>query len=189
MLLVFLEKGLSFFQIGLLIAFRELAVTIMEIPSGALADSHGRRLCMAGSMAGYIISFAVFGFFSSFYLLFLAMFFFAIGDAFRTGTHKAMIFKWLENKNRLNEKTKIYGITRSWSKTGTALSSIIAAALVWRTGTFSSVFIFCIPPYLINLINLLSYPSTLYSLMYRYNAQLSWAPVRHWFMRIAPLCN
>lgn len=116
---------------------------------------------MAGSMTGYIISFIVFGFSSSFFLLFTAMFFFAIGDAFRTGTHKAMIFKWLENQGRLSEKTRVYGVTRSWSKTGTALSSIIAAALVWRTGTFSSVFLFCIPPYLINLINLLSYPKDL----------------------------
>ena len=161
LLLVFLEKGLSFFQIGLLVAFRELAVTLMEIPSGALADSHGRRLCMAGSMAGYIVSFVIFGFSSSFALLFLAMLFFAVGDAFRTGTHKAMIFKWLENNGRLNEKTKVYGITRSWSKTGTALSSIIAAALVWKTGTFSTVFLLCIPPYLINLVNLLTYPGNL----------------------------
>ncbi|MCK5131301.1 MAG: MFS transporter [Candidatus Sabulitectum sp.] len=161
LLLVFLEKGLSFFQIGLLIAFRELSVTLMEIPSGALADSHGRRLCMAGSMAGYIVSFIVFGFSSSFPLLFLAMFFFAVGDAFRTGTHKAMIFKWLENQGRLSEKTKVYGKTRSWSKTGTALSSIVAAVLVWRTGTFSTVFLFCIPPYLINLVNLLTYPKDL----------------------------
>ncbi|OPX32186.1 MAG: hypothetical protein B1H09_01005 [Gemmatimonadaceae bacterium 4484_173] len=161
LLLVFLEKGFSFFQIGLLIAFRELAVTVMEIPSGALADSHGRRLCMAGSMAGYIVSFVVFWLSSSFLLLFIAMFFFAIGDAFRTGTHKAMIFKWLENQGRLSEKTKIYGVTRSWSKTGTALSSIIAAALVWRSGSFSTVFLFCIPPYLINLVNLITYPGNL----------------------------
>jgi MFS family permease len=160
-LLVFLEKGLSFFQIGLLIAFRELAVTAMEIPSGALADSHGRRLSMAFSMAGYIISFVAFSFSASIVILFIAMFFFAVGEAFRTGTHKAMIFKWLQNQGRLNEKTKVYGITRSWSKAGTALSSIIAAALVWRSGTYSSVFLFCIPPYLINLVNLLSYPKNL----------------------------
>jgi len=161
LLLVFLEKGLSFFQIGLLIAFRELAVTVMEVPSGALADSHGRRLSMAASMAGYIVSFLAFSFSSSVFILFIAMFFFAIGDAFRTGTHKAMIFKWLENQGRLDEKTRVYGITRSWSKAGTALSSVIAAALVWRSGTYSTVFLFCIPPYLINLVNLLSYPKNL----------------------------
>lgn len=161
LILFFIDKGLSFFQIGLLIAFRELAVTIMEIPSGAMADCHGRRLTMAGSMAGYILSFIVFSFSSSIPLLFAAMFFFAIGDAFRTGTHKAMIFKWLENHGRLSEKTKVYGYTRSWSKAGTALSSILAAALVWKSGAYSSVFLFCIPPYLVNLFNLLSYPKDL----------------------------
>ena len=161
LILFFLDKGLSFFQIGLLVAFRELAVTVMEVPSGAMADCHGRRLTMAASMAGYILSFIVFSFSSSFTLLFGAMFFFAIGDAFRTGTHKAMIFKWLENQGRLSEKTRVYGFTRSWSKTGTALSSVIAAALVWKSGAYSSVFLFCIPPYLLNLVNLLSYPGDL----------------------------
>lgn len=160
-ILIFLEKGFSFFQIGLLIAFRELAVTILEVPSGALADSHGRRNCMVASMVGYITSFIFFSLSNSFYVLFFAMFLFAIGDAFRTGTHKAMIFKWLENHNRLSEKTKVYGFTRSWSKTGTALSSIIAAALVYKSGSFSTVFLFCIPPYLINLFNLISYPANL----------------------------
>lgn len=161
LILFFLDKGLSFFQIGLLIAFRELAVTIMEVPSGAMADSHGRRLTMALSMGGYIFSFLVFSFSSSFALLFGAMFFFAVGDAFRTGTHKAMIFKWLENRGELSEKTRVYGYTRSWSKAGTAVSSVIAAALVWKSGAYSSVFLFCIPPYLLNLFNLLSYPRDL----------------------------
>jgi len=161
LILFLLEKGLSFFQIGLLIAFRELSVTIMEIPSGAMADSHGRRLAMAASMAGYIFSFIVFSVSSSFLILCCAMFFFAVGDAFRTGTHKAMIFKWLENRGELKQKTRVYGLTRSWSKAGTAFSSIIAAALVWKSGDFSSVFLFCIPPYLINFINLAGYPKDL----------------------------
>ena len=42
LVLAFLEKGLSFFVIGLLVAFREVAVNIMEIPSGAIADVWGR---------------------------------------------------------------------------------------------------------------------------------------------------
>lgn len=161
LILFLLGKGLSFFQIGLLIAFREFSVTLLEIPSGAMADSHGRRLTMAASMAGYIFSFAVFSFSMSFFLLFCAMFFFAVGDAFRTGTHKAMIFQWLENRGQLKERTRVYGLTRSWSKAGTALSSIVAAALVWKSGSYSSVFLFCIPPYLINFINLVGYPKDL----------------------------
>ena len=139
-ILAFREKGLSFFQIGILIGFREICVNLLEIPTGVVADMYGRRLAMICSMLAYIVSFVVFGVSDIFWLLFVAMFFFAIGDAFRTGTHKAMIFEWLRHENRTREKTKVYGYTRSWSKTGSALSVVIAAALVFYTGRYSHIF-------------------------------------------------
>lgn len=161
LILAFLEKGLSFFQIGLLIGFREVCINLFEIPSGAVADMYGRRYSMMLSMTAYIASFSIFGLSESLPLLFLAMFFFAIGDAFRTGTHKAMIFEWLRSQNRTNEKTKVYGYTRSWSKTGSALSVIIAAALVFYSERYSHIFWFSIPPYVLNIVNFLGYPKYL----------------------------
>jgi MFS family permease len=159
--LVFLEKGLSFFMIGLLIGFREICINIMEIPSGAMADMFGRRRSMILAFSAYIVSFAIFAMSSSLALLFGAMFFFAIGDAFRSGTHKAMIFDWLEGQNRGHERTKVYGFTRSWSKMGSAVSVLIAAALVFYTGSYSNIFWFSIIPYAFNIINFLGYPSFL----------------------------
>ena len=41
LILAFREKGLSFFQIGLLIGFREVCVNLFEVPSGAVADLYG----------------------------------------------------------------------------------------------------------------------------------------------------
>ena len=128
LILVFLEKGLSFFQIGLLIAFREVAVNLLEIPSGAVADVCGRRRAMILSFTAYIASFLVFGMAQHLPLLFVAMLFFAVGEAFRTGTHKAMIFTWLRLQDRADERTKVYGYTRSWSKYGSALSVVLASA-------------------------------------------------------------
>ena len=52
--LFFLDQGLSFAQIGLLIGFRELCHNIGEIPSGAVADLYGRRRCMMLSFVAYI---------------------------------------------------------------------------------------------------------------------------------------
>jgi MFS family permease len=160
-ILAFREKGLSFFQIGILIGFREVCINLFEIPSGAVADLYGRRHSMMLSMIAYIFAFVVFGFSNVLWLLFIAMFFFAIGEAFRTGTHKAMIFEWLRSQNRTNEKTKVYGYTRSWAKIGSAVSVVIAAALVFYTGRYSTIFWFSIPPYLINIINFLGYPKYL----------------------------
>ena len=59
--LAFLDKGLDFFQIGLLVGLRSLAVNLMEIPSGAIADVFGRRRSMILSLSAYIGGFVVLG--------------------------------------------------------------------------------------------------------------------------------
>jgi MFS family permease len=161
LILVFREKGLSFLQIGVLVAFREICLNLFEIPSGAVADLSGRRRAMMLSMLAYIGSFATFALSHSLPVLFAAMFLFSIGDAFRTGTHKAMIFDWLRLQGRASEKTKIYGYTRSWSKLGSALSVLIAAGLVFYSGNYTSIFWFCIIPYVANIINFMGYPKEL----------------------------
>ncbi len=161
LILAFLQKGLSFGAIGVLIGFRAVCVNLMEIPSGAMADMLGRRRSMIASLLAYIASFALFGLFNQLWILFVAMSLFSIGEAFRTGTHKAMIFDWLERKDRLSEKTAVYGRTRSWSKLGSAVSVVIATGLVFYTEQYSSVFLFCILPYVLGIVNLMGYPSYL----------------------------
>jgi MFS family permease len=161
LILAFLQKGLSFGAIGVLIGFRAVCVNLMEVPSGAMADMLGRRRSMIASLLAYIASFALFGFFDQLWILFVAMSLFSIGEAFRTGTHKAMIFDWLEREDRLLEKTAVYGRTRSWSKLGSAVSVVIATGLVFSTEQYSSVFLFCILPYVLGIVNLLGYPSYL----------------------------
>ena len=156
--LAFLEKGLSFFQIGLLIAFREVCFSLFEVPSGAVADLAGRRRSMVFCFSSFIVSFLIFGLSDRLWHLFAGMFFFAMGDAFRTGTHKAMIFDWLVAEGFAEERTRVYGITRSWAKVGAALSALIAAGLVFRSGRYSDVFLFTTIPYALGILNFLTYP-------------------------------
>ena len=170
LLLVLRQMGLSYFMIGVLIAFREIMINIMEIPTGGIADLCGRRRSMILSFIAYIVSFATFGLSGMaamasklpqhilVFLLFFAMVFFAIGDAFRTGTHKALIFTWLRIQDRTNERTKVYGYTRSWSKIGSAVSVILACFIVFATSHFVYVFLFAIIPYILNIVNFLGYP-------------------------------
>ncbi|MCD6116844.1 MFS transporter [bacterium] len=161
-ILFLMDKGLNFTEIGLLVGFRELFINIMEIPSGGFADFYGRRRSMIVSFSSYIISFLIFGLSGPhIWLLFTAMFFFSIGEAFRTGTHKALIFTWLRIHNRLDEKVRIYGYTRSWSKLGSAFSIIIATYLVLREHNYSAVFFYTLIPYLLGLINFFFYPAEL----------------------------
>ena len=83
LILAFLQMGLSFLEIGMLIAFRELCVNVLEIPSGSIADLYGRRRALLLSFGAYVVGFVTFGFADQFAVLFGAMFFIAVGDAFR----------------------------------------------------------------------------------------------------------
>ena len=112
--LALLEKGLDFTMIGLLIGFREAIVLALEIPSGAIADVCGRRRAMMLSFSAYVVSFLLFAYADQLGLLIAAMAAFAIGEVFRSGTHKAMIFTWLRLQGRTDERPKIYGSPLFW---------------------------------------------------------------------------
>lgn len=161
MILFFRQLGFSFLEIGWLFSVREISTNIMEIPTGIIADLFGRRLSMVLSMIAYMASFLVFFFFPNFGVYVVAMLLFSVGEAFRTGTHKALILEYLRIKGLTDRKTEYYGATRASSQLGSALNSVIAAALVFFTGDYRIIFIFSIIPYAINLINLYTYPKEL----------------------------
>lgn len=161
LILYYLSLGLNFFQIGILVSFLNICINVMEIPSGALADIYGRKNSMMVSLVSYIVSFGIFAVTHSYPPLFAAVFFYSIGDAFRTGTHKAMIFDWLRLNDRLSEKTKVYGFTRSWSKYGSAISVIISTIIVIFSKDYRWVFIYSIIPYIIGIWNMACYPGYL----------------------------
>lgn len=161
LILFYLSIGLNYLQIGILVSFLNICINIMEIPSGALADIYGRKNCILLSLISYIVSFIIFAFSNSYEPLFAAVFFFSIGESFRTGTHKAMIFHWLRQNNRLNEKTMVYGYTRSWSKYGSALAVIISSIIVILTKDYRWIFIFSIIPYIAGIWNISAYPDYL----------------------------
>lgn len=161
LILFFLEKGFSFFQIGILISIREISNYILEIPTGFIADIKGRKVSMLFSMISYIFSFLLFFFSGKFFLMIIAMIIFALGEAFRTGTHKALILSYLRINNHLDKKTEYYGKTRSFSQFGSAINALVAAGLVFYTGKYSIIFLASIIPYILNFFNLLSYPNYL----------------------------
>lgn len=163
LILFYLSIGLNFLQIGILVSFLNICINLMEIPSGALADIYGRKSSMILSLLSYIAAFTIFAFTDSYPPLFAAVFFFSIGEAFRTGTHKAMIFDWLRQNDRMAEKTKIYGLTRSWSKYGSAVSVVISTIIIIFSKDYRWIFIFSIIPYIAGVWNIASYPEYLNS--------------------------
>lgn len=161
LLLYFLEIGVSFGQIGILYAAREIIINLAEIPSGIIADTYGRKNALIAAFGLYILSFFVFYFSTDFNLLLSAMILFGIGDAFRSGTHKGMIMDYLKLKQWENHKIDYYGHTRSWSQIGSAISALMAGFLVFYSGSYRLIYLFSVIPYVLNCINIFSYPSEL----------------------------
>ncbi|MEN8119408.1 MAG: MFS transporter [Bacteroidota bacterium] len=160
-ILFLLEKDLSFTQIAVLYSVREVIIYITEIPTGIIADALGRRRTMVFSFGFYIISFFLFYFSNSFGFLMIAILFYALGDSFRTGTHKAMIFEYLNIKSWQNQKVHYYGGTRSCSQFGSAISSLIAGALVFLTKNYDIVFLVSTIPFFLDMMLIISYPKEL----------------------------
>ncbi len=160
-ILIFREAGLNFLQIGLLYSIRDVAANLLEIPTGVFADAFGRRKSMVMAFLSYLISFGIFYICADFALYALAMLFFAFGEAFRSGTHKALILEHLKLTKREAFKVSYYGRTRSVSQFGSAINALIAASLVFYTGSYRIMFLASMIPYTLDLFNLLSYPKAL----------------------------
>ncbi len=161
LVLFFREMGISFFEIGILYSVREIITNITEIPTGVVADTLGRRSSMIFAFINYIGSFLIFYFFPSFVFYLSAMVLFALGESFRSGTHKAMIMEYLKMNNMTDQKVAYYGHTRGWAQLGSAFSALIAALLVFFSGSFRSVFLWSIIPYLGDMLLIISYPKAL----------------------------
>ncbi len=161
LILFLLEKNLSFTLIGTLYAYREIMTNLLEVPTGVIADAFGRRRTMVLSFLAYIGSFLILYFASAYWILMLGMTFFAFGEGFRGGTHKAMIFEYLRMKGWQDQKVDYYGHTRSWSQKGSAVSALIAAAIVFVSGRYDVIFLISTLPYVLNLFLMLSYPQEL----------------------------
>ncbi len=159
--LFFLQKGLTYTQIGLLISVRAVTVYLLEIPTGIIADVTGRRRAMMIAFASYLASFAAFSLARSLYAFIPAMIMFGTGEAFRSGTHKAMIMQHLDVEGLADLKVHYYGRTRSMSRLGSAVSAPLAMLIVLAAGGYQYVFLATMVPYVLGLLLMLTYPPEL----------------------------
>ena len=161
LVLAILERGISYTELGLLVAIREACQQALEIPSGAIADGLGRRRAMVAAFGAYVVAYLVLSVATGFGSFALGLALVGFGDAFRTGTHKAMIFDWLERQGRVDQRVETYGYTRSWSQVGSAVAIPIGAAIVFVSGSYAPVFLMSAIPAFADLVNLATYPAAL----------------------------
>lgn len=156
-----LANGLSLFKVGVLFAIREIVTYIFEVPSGIFADSYGKKTELLICFTFYIISFIFFFLSTNYLVIIIAMIFFGLGEAFRSGTHKAMIYSYLEQKGWFSYKGFVYGRTRSFSLLGSSISAFLSIIFVLKLPAMRWIFLICILPYILDFLLILSYPNSL----------------------------
>jgi MFS family permease len=144
-----------------LLAIREAVIYIFEIPSGVIADKYGKKTELIICFLFYIASFVFFFIGGSFIVFTIAFVLYGFGEAFRSGTHKSIIMDFMEHHNLHTKKSQIYGLTRSYSMLGSALSSLMGIIFILVLPDLAILFILAIVPYILDLLLILSYPGYL----------------------------
>lgn len=164
LLVYFSDSDFPLLKIGSLVLVQEVFTYVFEVPSGIIADKFGKKNELLICFIFYIVSFGLYftglRLSSRFvFVLFFAAGFFGLGEAFRSGTHKAMILTWMD-KNEFQEfKSFVYGTTRSWSLIGSAINGVLSIFLIFAVGAIEWIFIIAIVPYVLDFILITTYPS------------------------------
>jgi MFS family permease len=161
LLIYLLGLGLSLFQVGILYAVRESIIYIFEVPSGIFADHYGKKRELMICFTFYMISFAIFFIGANFYILLIAMVIYGLGEAFRSGTHKAMIYTYLEQKGWFAHKNFVYGRTRAFSLIGSSVSAFISILFILKLPGVRWIFLLSIIPFMVDFLLIWSYPDSL----------------------------
>jgi hypothetical protein len=131
-------------------------VFLLEIPSGVVADQFGKKASLIFSRFSLLPAYAIFAVADSFWLFLAAMVFMGINKAFKSGTHKAYIFDYIEQNKIGVTFTEVIGKGKYWARLGEALACAAGGSIAGTYG-FSMVFVFALGPVVINCINTLTY--------------------------------
>jgi MFS family permease len=156
-MILFLQfHKLSYTEIFLLFAIQSFVVFLLEIPSGVFADLFGKKSALLISRASLIPAYALFAVADNFWVFLLAMIFIALNKAFKSGTHKAFIFDYLEQNPSQITPSEVFGKNKFWARLGEAIASAAGGFIAARLG-FPMVFVFALVPAFLNLVNALTY--------------------------------
>jgi len=149
LILYYTVNGLSSTQIFTIQAAFHLAVLLLEVPSGYLADVIGRKKTLVFGAIFFPLGLAVYAVGRSFTVFILAEVVLAVSVSMRSGCDSALLFDSLRQLKREGEYKRFEGKCALLARSGTAVSSIaggLLAALFLRL------------PFLVNIASALFMP-------------------------------
>jgi len=124
LILYYTVNGLNSTQIFTIQAAFHLAVLLLEVPSGYLADVIGRRKTLIVGAIFMPLGLAVYTIARSFPVFVLAELLLAVSISMRSGCDSALIFDSLRQLGRQGEYKRFEGKCALLARTGTAVSSV-----------------------------------------------------------------
>jgi MFS family permease len=138
------SNSLNKTQIFTIQASYALAVLVLEIPSGYLADVIGRKKTLLIGAACFPLGLAIYAFTDNFLAFVIAEFVIAIANSMRSGCDSALIYDTLIQMKQENEYTKFEGRSFFYTRIGTSVSSVLGGFLALVSLRF---------PFYINIIS------------------------------------
>ena len=108
-IIYFQDRGLSFFEMGVLEAIVSGIVFLTDIPSGAFADIFGRKLSTGLGMLLWGFSLILTGAFSTFNGYVITVILMGFGDSFISGAINALFYDSLKQMNKEQDYLKYTG--------------------------------------------------------------------------------
>ncbi len=131
--IIFLQqRGFSLAEIGLAESFFHLAPVTLELPSGSLADTFGRKWSMVISALLIAVSTALMFVADSLWMLLPAMYLNGAAFAFRSGAQQAFLFDSLDTRSSGSRFTSLLGKLNAVAYLAIAATSALGATLAER---------------------------------------------------------
>jgi len=156
LILFYATNGLNPTQIFTIQAAFHLAVLLLEVPSGYLADVVGRKKTLVFGAIFFPLGMAAYAVGSSFAAFICAEAVLAVSVSMRSGCDSAMLFDSLRLLKREGEYKRFEGRCALFARTGTAVSSVAG-------GLLATVFLRL--PFLVNVASALFMPALAISLV------------------------
>ncbi|VTT99602.1 mfs transporter : Uncharacterized protein OS=Blastopirellula marina DSM 3645 GN=DSM3645_28432 PE=4 SV=1: MFS_1 [Gemmataceae bacterium] len=165
--LFLLALGRNFTEIGLLLGYQHLLTVATEVPSGYLADRLGRVKSLVGCFAMYAACYVLLALGANYPPdwqlagLYLALTCFGLGEALRTGSHKAIMLDYLDSTGQTARATEVIGLTRMYSKCTAGASALCGGLILFAWQRFDVLFWLSAAPAAAGVVLMWTYPKYL----------------------------
>ena len=143
-LFLLLQLDLSYVEIGTLMAYEKILTGALESPLGAITDRWGLRRGLITMFMLTALAYALFGYAAAAATplpwIWIGLSLSGLGEALRSGTHKAIMLDWLDRRNQTDRATAVIGLTRVFSKTSGGIAAIAGGFMVWHFASFTPLF-------------------------------------------------